>query len=59
MLYPNLNPNGFFALQLFVIESDDNHRRFGEKLETALGDEAVKGAVGNSLALYKVARPVP
>lgn len=47
MLYPNLDPKGFFALQFFVIESDDNHRRLGEKLEKVLGDEQVKNAVEN------------
>lgn len=44
MIYPNLDPGGFFALQLFVIESDDNHRRFGAKLEKVLSDEGVKTA---------------
>jgi hypothetical protein len=45
MIYPNLDPGGFFALQMFVIESDDNHKRFGAKLEKILGDEGVKSAV--------------
>lgn len=45
MIYPNLDPKGFFALQFFVIESDDNHRRFGEKLKKVLSNDAVKGAV--------------
>lgn len=45
MIYPNLDPGGFFALQMFVIESDDNHKRFGTKLEKILGDEAVKSTV--------------
>ncbi len=43
MIYPNLDPGGFFALQMFVIESDDNHKRFGAKLEKILGDESIKG----------------
>jgi hypothetical protein len=45
MIYPNLDPKGFFALQLFVIESDDNHRRFGEKLKKVLNNKKVKGTV--------------
>ena len=45
MIYPNLDPGGFFALQMFVIESDDNHKRFGAKLDMVLGDEGVKSAV--------------
>lgn len=45
MIYPNLDPGGFFALQMFVIESDDNHKRFGTKLDKILGDEGVKSAV--------------
>lgn len=45
MLYPNLDPKGFFALQLFVIEDDSNHRRFGERLEKVLEDDGVKSAV--------------
>ena len=45
MIYPNLDPGGFFALQMFVIESDDNHKRFGAKLEKILSDDGVKGAV--------------
>lgn len=45
MLYPNLDPKGFFALQLFVIEDDSNHRRLGEKLGKVLDDENVKGVV--------------
>lgn len=45
ILYPNVDPKGFFALQFFVIESDDNHRRFGEKLEMVLKDENVASAV--------------
>lgn len=45
MIYPNLDPKGFFALQFFVIESDDNHRRFGEKLKKVLSNEQVKSAV--------------
>ena len=44
MIYPNLDPGGFFALQMFVIESDDNHKRFGAKLDKILGDEGVKNA---------------
>jgi len=44
MIYPNLDPGGFFALQMFVIESDDNHKRFGAKLDKILGDEGVKSA---------------
>ena len=44
ILYPNLDPKGFFALQMFVIESDDNHRSFGEKLDSVLGDKEVEGA---------------
>ncbi len=44
MIYPNLDPGGFFALQMFVIESDDNHKRFGTKLEKILGDDGVKSA---------------
>ena len=46
MIYPNLDPGGFFALQMFVIESDDNHKRFGAKLEKILSDDGVKGVVG-------------
>ena len=46
MIYPNLDPGGFFALQMFIIESDDNHKRFGTKLEKILSDDSVKGAVG-------------
>ncbi len=46
MIYPNLDPKGFFALQLFFIESDDNHRRLGEKLEKVFATESVKTAVG-------------
>ena len=45
MIYPNLDPGGFFALQMFIIESDDNHRRFGAKLEKVLADDGVKTAV--------------
>jgi hypothetical protein len=45
IIYPNLDPKGFFALQFFVIESDDNHRRFAEKLEKVLSNADVKGAV--------------
>lgn len=45
MIYPNLDPGGFFALQMFIIESDDNHKRFGAKLDKVLGDEGVKSAV--------------
>lgn len=45
MIYPNLDPKGFFALQLFVIESDDNHRRFGEKLKKVLTNKKVKSTV--------------
>lgn len=45
MLYPNLDPKGFFALQIFIIESDDNHRRLGEKLEKILSNEAVKKSI--------------
>lgn len=45
MIYPNLDPKGFFALQFFVIESDDNHRRFGEKLKKVLGNKKVKSTV--------------
>lgn len=45
MLYPNLDPKGFFALQMFVIESDDNHRKFGEKLAMILGNSEVKAAI--------------
>jgi len=45
MIYPNLDPNGFFALQLFIFESDDNHKRFGEKLEKVLADKEVSGAI--------------
>jgi hypothetical protein len=45
MIYPNLDPGGFFALQMFVIESDDNHKRFGAKMEKVLNDGAAKGAV--------------
>lgn len=46
MIYPNLDPGGFFALQMFVIESDDNHKRFGTKLEKVLADDGVKDVVG-------------
>jgi hypothetical protein len=46
IIYPNLDPKGFFALQLFVIESDDNHRRLGEKLKKVFADEQVKGVIG-------------
>lgn len=46
MIYPNLDPGGFFALQLFFIESDDNHRRLGEKLEKVFATDSVKAAVG-------------
>ena len=45
MIYSNLNPGGFFALQMFIFESDDNHKRFGTKLEKILSDGGVKGAV--------------
>lgn len=45
MIYPNLDPKGFFALQLFVIESDDNHRRLGKILSSILDDKEVKKVV--------------
>ena len=44
MIYPNLDPGGFFALQMFVIESDDNHKRLGAKLDKILTDGAVKSS---------------
>lgn len=44
MIYPNLDPGGFFALQMFIIESDDNHKRFGAKLDKILADDGVKSA---------------
>lgn len=46
IIYPNLDPKGFFALQLFVIESDDNHRRLGEKLKKVFSNEQIKGVIG-------------
>lgn len=45
VLYPNLDPKGFLALHLSIVESDAGKRRSGETLEGILGHHAVKGAV--------------
>lgn len=58
MIYPNLDPKGFFALQLFIIESDDNHRRFGEKLKMILSDDAVKGAIDGIKTAASLTNPL-
>jgi len=58
MIYPNLDPGGFFALQMFVIESDDNHKRFGAKLEKVLTDDAVKGAVDKLKTVKALTNPL-
>ncbi len=44
VLYPNLDPQGFLALHLSIVESDAGARRAGEALEGILGHDAVKGA---------------
>ena len=45
VLYPNLDPKGFLALHLSIVESDAGARRAGEALEAILGHDAVEDAV--------------
>ena len=45
VLYPNLDPKGFLALHLSIVESDAGARRAGKALEGILGHDEVKGAV--------------
>ncbi|MFN6963217.1 MAG: hypothetical protein ACK4S4_05550 [Pyrinomonadaceae bacterium] len=58
MIYSDLDPNGFFALQLFVIESDDNHRRFADKLKKVLDDKHVSSAVDRLKTSAAVTSPL-
>jgi len=46
VLYPNLEPKGFLALHLSIVESDAGARSAGKALQGILGHDAVKGAVG-------------
>lgn len=48
VLYPNLDPKGFLAVHLSIVESDAGVRRSGEALERILGHDEVEGAAKNA-----------